>query len=56
MAIVYPAVVIGVVVFLMTVLGMRIGPALRRVIGRRAELLGGVVLILIGVKILADHL
>jgi putative Mn2+ efflux pump MntP len=55
-AIVFPAAVIGVVAFLMTVLGMKIGPALGKVIGRRAELLGGLILILIGIKILADHL
>ena len=55
-AIVFPAVVIGVVAFAMTVLGMKIGPALGKVIGRRAELLGGIVLILIGIKILVDHL
>jgi putative Mn2+ efflux pump MntP len=55
-AIVFPAVVIGVVAFTMTVLGMRIGPALGKVIGRRAELLGGAVLILIGIRILTGHL
>jgi putative Mn2+ efflux pump MntP len=55
-AIIFPAVVIGVVAFAMTVLGMKIGPALGKVIGRRAELLGGIILILIGIKILADHL
>ncbi|MGB7294797.1 MAG: manganese efflux pump MntP family protein [Candidatus Aminicenantales bacterium] len=55
-AILFPAVVIGVVAFIVTVLGMKIGPALRKVIGRRAELLGGMILILIGIKILADHL
>jgi len=55
-AIVFPAVVIGIVAFTMTVIGMRIGPALGKFIGRRAELLGGVILILIGIKILADHL
>ncbi|MBP1767541.1 MAG: hypothetical protein H6P98_1656 [Candidatus Aminicenantes bacterium] len=55
-AIVFPAVIIGIVAFTMTVIGMKIGPALGKVIGRKAELLGGVVLILIGVKILAAHL
>jgi putative Mn2+ efflux pump MntP len=55
-AIICPAAVIGVVAFVMTVLGMKIGPALGKVIGRRAELFGGLVLILIGIKILADHL
>ena len=54
--IIFPAVVIGIVAFTMTVLGMRLGPALGKVIGRRAELLGGVILILIGIKILIDHL
>lgn len=54
--IVFPALVIGLVAFAMTVLGMKIGPALGKVIGRRAELLGGLILILIGIKILADHL
>jgi putative Mn2+ efflux pump MntP len=29
---------------------------LSKVIGRRTELLGGLILILIGIKILADHL
>jgi putative Mn2+ efflux pump MntP len=55
-AIVFPAVVIGIVAYAMTVLGVKIGPALGRIIGRRAELLGGVILILIGIKILVDHL
>lgn len=55
-AIVYPAVIIGLVAFGMTVAGMKLGPALGKVIGRRAELLGGLVLIFIGIKILADHL
>jgi putative Mn2+ efflux pump MntP len=54
--IVFPAVVIGIVAFAMTVAGMKIGPSLGKIIGRRAELLGGVILILIGIKILVDHL
>jgi putative Mn2+ efflux pump MntP len=54
--IVYPAAVIGVVAFLMTVIGMRLGPLLGKVIGRRAELIGGVVLILIGLRIVLEHL
>ncbi len=55
-AVVFPATVVGTVAFIMTVLGMRLGPALGKLIGRRAELLGGIVLILIGVRILAGHL
>jgi len=55
-AILYPAVVIGLVAFFMTVLGVNIGPFFGRIIGKRAELLGGLILILIGVKTLLDHL
>ncbi len=55
-AILYPAVVIGLVAFFMTVLGVKIGPFFGRIIGKRAELLGGLILILIGVKTLLDHL
>jgi len=55
-AILYPAVVIGLVAFFMTVLGVKIGPLLGQLVGKRAELLGGLILILIGVKIILDHL
>lgn len=56
MTIWYPSVVIGVVAFLMTLSGTKLGPLLGQIIGRRAELFGGLILILIGIKILADHL
>ncbi|MBM3285175.1 MAG: manganese efflux pump [Candidatus Aminicenantes bacterium] len=55
-AVVYPAAIIGIVAFVMTVAGMKLGPLAGRVIGKRAELAGGLILILIGIKILADHL
>lgn len=55
-AILYPAVVIGVVAFFMTLVGTKLGPPLGQIIGRRAELLGGLILLLIGIKILIDHL
>jgi len=54
--IIYPALVIGIVAFTMTVVGMKLGPLLGKVIGRRAELLGGTILVIIGAKILIDHL
>ena len=54
--ILYPAGVIGVVAFIATAFGAVIGPGLGRLIGKRAEFAGGLVLILIAVKILADHL
>lgn len=56
MAILFPSVVIGVVAFLMTVLGTRLGPIIGQIAGKWAELLGGSILISIGIKILVDHL
>ena len=55
-AILYPSVIIGCVAFLMTLLGTKLGPLLGQIIGRRAELLGGLILVLIGIKILIDQL
>jgi putative Mn2+ efflux pump MntP len=54
--ILYPSIIIGVVAFVMTLVGTKIGPVIGRVAGKRAELCGGIVLILIGVKILVEHL
>lgn len=54
--ILYPALVIGIVAFLMTVLGVRISHLLGRWLGKRAELLGGLILILIGIEILFEHI
>ena len=51
-----PAAVIGAVCFLITVAGSKLGPLLGRAAGRRAELLGGLILVAIGVRILALHL
>lgn len=54
--ILWPAVVIGVVCFLMTVAGMIFGKGLAKIFGRKVAIFGGLVLIAIGVKILVDHL
>ncbi|APV51291.1 hypothetical protein BWI17_17325 [Betaproteobacteria bacterium GR16-43] len=48
--------VIGAVTFVLCVPAVRLGGRLGEKFAHRAELLGGVVLILIGVKILAEHL
>ncbi len=50
------ALVIGLTAFSLTWVASRVGPLMGRVFGRRAELVGGLILILIGVKILLDHL
>jgi len=55
-SIVYPAIIIGLVAFSMSVIGIKIGPLLGIVVGKRAELLGGLILVLIGAKILSEHL
>ena len=52
----YAALVIGMVAFILSLVGSLLGPILGKIVGKRAELLGGVVLILIGSKILLDHL
>jgi putative Mn2+ efflux pump MntP len=55
-SILYPAAVIGVTSFVLTIVGAKLGPVAGRFAGRRAELLGGLILIGIGVKILIEHL
>lgn len=50
-----PAVIIGIVAFIFTILGIRGGSKLGEKWEHRAELIGGLVLIIIGVKILIDH-
>ena len=47
---------IGIVAFLVTVLGFILGRKLGGLIGKRAETIGGIVLIGIGVRILLSHL
>jgi len=52
----YPSVVIGCVAALLTGVGMRLGARLGAHFGQHAELLGGVILIAIGLKLLVDGL
>jgi manganese efflux pump family protein len=51
-----PALIIGVVAGCMTVVGMVLGRRIGAAWGRRVELLGGLILIGIGLKILIQHL
>lgn len=48
--------VIGVITFAICMAGVFIGRSFGNRLGNRAEIAGGVVLILIGIKILAEHL
>jgi len=50
-----PVVVIGLTTFFLTLVGAAIGHVLGKMIGRRFELLGGLILLAIGVKILVEH-
>lgn len=52
----YPAVVIGIVACALTAAGMHVGRRLGSAFGRRMEVVGGLVLIGIGVRILVSHL
>ena len=54
--IIVPAVVIGVVAFGLSFLGVYLGRALGHVLGNRVEILGGVILVVIGLRILVEHL
>ncbi len=53
--VIFPSVVIGLITFGVSYAGMRTGRWLSSRFGPRLELVGGVVLLLIGIKILADH-
>jgi putative Mn2+ efflux pump MntP len=56
MAIWYPAVIIGAVTGLITLSGMLLGSKLGSKLGKHVEILGGLILIGIGLKILLEHL
>jgi manganese efflux pump family protein len=47
---------IGVVAFIITIIGFLIGKRAGKLVGERAELVGGIVLIAIGLRILITHL
>ena len=51
-----PSVVIGLVAFAFTAAGVLVGARVGRTLGRWPEVVGGVVLLGIGVKILVEHL
>jgi manganese efflux pump family protein len=54
--ILYPSLIIGAVAFIMTAAGMSFGEKLGKICGKRVEVIGGIILIGIGAKILIDHL
>ncbi len=56
MSIIYPVVIIGMVTFLASMLGMLCGKSIPAKHSRQSILLGGIVLMVIGVKILVEHI
>lgn len=50
------SVTIGVVAFIITLSGFFAGKKLGALVGKRAEIIGGIILILIGLRILLEHL
>lgn len=52
----YPTTVIGVVTAILSFIGLQLGSRLGEKFGKRMEIVGGVVLILIGLRILVTHL
>jgi putative Mn2+ efflux pump MntP len=54
--IIVPAIIIGVVAFSLSFLGVYLGGKLGRFLGNKVEILGGVILVVIGIRILVEHL
>lgn len=54
--ILYPAVVIGIVAAGMSLIGLRLGRRLGDAFGKRMEVIGGLILIGIGVRVVISHL
>ena len=52
----WPAITIGAVTFALSATGVLIGSSFGRLFGRKVEILGGVILIGIGLRILLDHI
>lgn len=47
---------IGIITFMLSIIGVKIGNQFGVRYGKRAEIVGGIILILLGVKILLEHL
>lgn len=51
-----PAVIIGITTFVFSYIGVKMGCRLHKILGKRVEVFGGIVLIAIGVKIIIEHI
>jgi len=55
-SILIPVMVIGTLTFCISFAGVLIGEKLGKILGKKAEIIGGLILIVIGLKILVEHL
>lgn len=55
-AVLTPAIIIGIVCFVISFAGVMLGERLEDILGNKMEIIGGLILILIGINILAGHL
>ncbi len=55
-SIIVPAIVIGIVAFFLSFLGVYLGGKMGHFLRNRVEILGGLILMAIGIKILVEHL
>lgn len=55
-SIVFPAVVIGITTSILSLAGLLLGRRLGDLVGKRMEIVGGIILILIGLRVLLSHL
>lgn len=55
-AIFYPSIIIGVVAAMMTLIGIQLGEKLSLKFGNKVAIIGGIILILIGIKIVIEHI
>jgi putative Mn2+ efflux pump MntP len=55
-AILLPSLIIALVTLVFSMIGVAAGHGLKKILGRKVEIIGGVILILIGLQILVTHL
>ena len=54
-AVLVPALIIGIVCFVISFAGVMLGEQLETILGNKMEIFGGVILVLIGLRILYEH-
>ncbi|MCX6684891.1 MAG: manganese efflux pump MntP family protein [Methanoregula sp.] len=54
-AVLIPALIIGIVCFVISFAGVMLGERLESILGNKMEIFGGIILVLIGLRILYEH-